>query len=112
MLVGIHKDQYGKFCSFLQKYEEIMDYNKIDHTRLDVSNTDFWEIVKKLDLFIFRWRHIDDHHQMAKTIIPIIEKEHNFYVFAKMEKYPHLLIFLIYSPPNDELSYTNLYPYI
>jgi len=84
MLVGIHKDQYGKFCSFLQKYEEILDYNKIDHTRLDASDTDFWEMAKKLDLFIFRWRHIDDHHQMAKTIIPIIEKELGINCFPNM----------------------------
>jgi glutathione synthase/RimK-type ligase-like ATP-grasp enzyme len=75
MLVGIHKDQYGKFCPFLQKYEEILDYNKIDHIRLDANEPDFWEKVAKLDLFIFRWKHIDDHHQMAKTIIPIVEKQ-------------------------------------
>jgi len=84
MLVGIHKDQYGKFCPFLQKYEEILDYNNIEHIRLDASDEDFWEKVKKLDLFIFRWTHIDDHHQMAKTIIPIVEKQMGIKCFPNL----------------------------
>ncbi|MHA1381324.1 MAG: ATP-grasp domain-containing protein [Candidatus Helarchaeota archaeon] len=89
MLVGIHKDQYGKFCSFLQKYEEILDLNKIDHIRLDASDINFWDKVKKLDLFIFRWIHIDDHHQLAKTIIPIIEKELKVNCFPNMNSCWH-----------------------
>jgi len=84
MLVGIHKDQYGKFCPFLQKYEEILDYNNIEHIRLDASEPDFWDKVKKLDLFIFRWKHIDDHHQMAKTIIPIVEKQMGIKCFPNL----------------------------
>jgi len=84
MLVGIHKDQYGKFCPFLQKYEEILDYNNIEHIRLDANEPDFWEKVAKLDLFIFRWTHIDDHHQMAKTIIPIVEKQMGIKCFPNL----------------------------
>ncbi|MCD4698878.1 MAG: hypothetical protein K8S16_21815 [Bacteroidales bacterium] len=75
MLVGIHKDQYGKFCPFLQKYEEILDYNNIKHIRLDASDLDFWGKVKKLDLFIFRWSQTDWPKQLAHTIFPIIENE-------------------------------------
>lgn len=84
MLVGIHKDRYGKFCPFLQKYEEILDYNNIEHIRLDANEPDFWEKVAKLDLFIFRWTHIDDHHQMAKTIIPIVEKQMGIKCFPNL----------------------------
>jgi hypothetical protein len=36
---------------------------------------DFWEKVRELDLFIYRWSQIDDHHQIARSIIPIVEKE-------------------------------------
>ena len=75
MLVGIHKDQYGKFCPFLQKYEEILDYNNIAHVRLDASESDLWKKVSKLDLFIFRWAHFDWPKQLANTILPIIENE-------------------------------------
>lgn len=75
MLVGIHIDQYGKFCPFLQKYEDILDYNGIDHVRLDANDWDFWDKLKKLDLFIFRWSHTDWPKQLAHTIFPIIENE-------------------------------------
>lgn len=85
MLVGIHKDPYGKFCQFLKKYENILHYNGIDHVRLEVSQTDFWEQVSKLDLFIFRWRQIDDHHQVARSILPIIEKQMGIKCFPNME---------------------------
>ncbi|MHA1381062.1 MAG: hypothetical protein ACTSRG_22065 [Candidatus Helarchaeota archaeon] len=85
MLVGIHKDPYGKFCEFLERYEDILNFNGIEHIRLDTSQPDFWEQIAKLDLFIFRWRHIDDHHQMAKTIIPIIEKEIGVKCFPNMQ---------------------------
>jgi glutathione synthase/RimK-type ligase-like ATP-grasp enzyme len=72
MVVGIHKDRYGKFCRFLERYEEILDANGIEHVRLDCSDIDFWEKVAHLDLFIFRWQQIDDDHQLAKTILPVI----------------------------------------
>ena len=75
MLVGIHVDQYEKFSPFLQKYEEILDYNNVEHIRLDASDADFWEEVKKLDLFIFRWTQTDWPMQLAHTILPIIENE-------------------------------------
>lgn len=75
MLVGIHKDQYGKFCPFLQKYEKFLDYNNIEHIRLDASDPDFWDKVKKLYLFIFRWAQTDWPKQLAHTILPIIENE-------------------------------------
>ena len=81
MLVGIHKDQYGKFCPFLKKYEEILGYNNIGHIRLDASDDDFWEKVKKLDLFIFRWTQTDWLKQLAHTILPIIENEMNIKCF-------------------------------
>ena len=75
MLVGIHKDQYCKFCKFLTRYEIILDYNGINHIRLDASESDFWKKVSKLDLFIFRWAHFDWPKQLAHTILPIIENE-------------------------------------
>jgi len=75
MLVGIHKDTYGKFCGFLQKYEAILDYNGIDIVRLEACQSDFWHIVNKLDLFIYRWRQTDDNRQIAFSILPIIEKK-------------------------------------
>jgi glutathione synthase/RimK-type ligase-like ATP-grasp enzyme len=73
MLVGIHKCPYGRFSKFLERYENILDHNGIDHIRLDVCQPNFWELILKLDLFIFRWLHLSDNYQIAKTILPIIE---------------------------------------
>lgn len=84
MLIGIHNDLYGKFCPFLQRYETIMDHNGIQHVRLDASRRDFWETVGTLDMFIFRWLHWHDHHQMAKTILPIVESEMRVKCFPNM----------------------------
>jgi glutathione synthase/RimK-type ligase-like ATP-grasp enzyme len=84
MLVGIHNDSYGRFNDYLRKYEMVLDYNGIGHIRLDASNPDFWEQVAGLDLFIFRWRHIDDHRQLALTLIPIIEHEMGINCFPNM----------------------------
>lgn len=59
----------------LKVYETICDHNGIDYVRLDASQPDFWEQVSKLDLFIYRWAHVDNDHQLAKTILPVIENE-------------------------------------
>jgi glutathione synthase/RimK-type ligase-like ATP-grasp enzyme len=75
MLVGIHKDPFGQFCTFLQVYEQILSFNGIDSVRLEASEPGFWEMVSKLNLFIFRWRQFDDQHYKAKTILQILENE-------------------------------------
>lgn len=74
--VGIHVDQYGKFCEYLVRYETILDYNNIRHIRLDVSDNNFWDLVKDLDLFIFRWQHSDWYRELAHSILPIIEQNY------------------------------------
>jgi len=75
MLVGLHTNLHGRTGRALKGYESVLDFNGIDHIRLNINDTDFWDKVAKLDLFVFRWSQIDDHHQLAKTIIPIIENE-------------------------------------
>ena len=75
MLVGIHKDQYGGFSELLIKFEKILTFNNIKSIRLEASQPDFWEIVKRLDLFIFIWKHYDYYKGLAKAILPVIEKD-------------------------------------
>jgi glutathione synthase/RimK-type ligase-like ATP-grasp enzyme len=75
VLIGIHADRYGRFYDFMERYEHVLDFNNIEHIRLDVNQHNFWEKVAQLDLFIFRWRHSDHHHHLAHTILPIIEKD-------------------------------------
>jgi glutathione synthase/RimK-type ligase-like ATP-grasp enzyme len=76
MLVGIHKDPYGKFSEYLEKFEKVLDFNDIKHIRLDSSQEDFWDIIPKLDLFIYHFSHTDDYRESAETILPIIENQY------------------------------------
>jgi len=85
MLVGIHKELYGKFSRTLEIYEEILKFNKINSTRVDLNDLEFWNNIRKLDLFIFRWSQYDDYHQQVKTILPIIENEMNINCFPNMD---------------------------
>lgn len=84
MLVGIHKDPFGRFSAFLERYEKILDFNGVAHIRLDASQPDFWERVSELNLFIFRWRQYDDERQMAKAILPIVEREMHIKCFPDL----------------------------
>ena len=74
MKVGIHRGRYGRISRFVELYIKILKHNKIDHIVLDANEKFFWNVVKDLDLFIYRWLHYHDEHQLAKTIIPILEK--------------------------------------
>jgi glutathione synthase/RimK-type ligase-like ATP-grasp enzyme len=82
MLVGIHKAEYGKngFERF-QKYREILKYNGIEYIDLFIDQPDFWEIVKKCDLFIYRYSHIDVQRQIADDILPILEEHYKVKCF-------------------------------
>lgn len=73
MIVGIHKELYGKFSRSLEIYEEILSFNNIDHIRMDSSDINFFDQLRNVQYFIFRWTQYDDYHQQAKTILPIIE---------------------------------------
>lgn len=75
MLVGIHKDFFRGYVPYVRRFEAILDYNGIEHVRLDASQSDFWDQVARLDLFIYWWGHDYNERQIAMTIIPVIEKE-------------------------------------
>lgn len=84
MIVGIHKGVNGKFHEHMERYETILDFNGIRHMRLDVGQPGFWEQVAEVDLFIFRWDLVDSSKQMARTIIPVVEKEMGIKCFPDM----------------------------
>jgi glutathione synthase/RimK-type ligase-like ATP-grasp enzyme len=81
MLVGIHTGKYGKWPLEFKVYEDILDYNNIDYVRLDVNDPDFWETVKKLDLFLYVFHNTTDMKELARTIMPVIEKYMNIKCF-------------------------------
>ena len=89
LLIGLHKDQLGRFDPYLQISERILTHNNIKHLRLEASQPDFWEIVARLDLIIFHWVYIDRDQQMAETLIPILEKEMGIKCFPNWSTFWH-----------------------
>lgn len=89
LLVGLHKDQYGRFDPYLQIYEKILDYNGIKNVRVEASQPGFWEIVSGLDLIIFHWVYIDRDQQMADALMPVIEKEMGICCFPDWNTFWH-----------------------
>lgn len=81
MKVGIHKDIYSEDNFFVRKYEEILKFNNIECVWMDINDSSFWNEIKTLDLFIYRWRHYDQDRNIARTILPIIEKDIKIKVF-------------------------------
>lgn len=89
MIVGIHTDLDGKFCNWIRRFEIVLNENNINTIRLDINQEDFWEQVKNLDYFIFRFQNIDSHHQVARTILPIIENQLKIKVFPNQKTWWH-----------------------
>jgi len=86
MKVGLYKQHLGGLHKgYLEKYEQILDFNGIDCIWLEASKPDFWEQVSDLDLFIFQWEHYDTPKQVAGSIIPIIQYEMNIPCFPSWE---------------------------
>ena len=79
--VGIHKSWHKKIDPELKVYKDILIYNDIEYCELDSSDLDFWKNIREINFFIFKWGHIDHHHQLAKTILPIIENDYKIKCF-------------------------------
>lgn len=73
MRVGIHKAIQEKDSPILKIYRQILEANNIEYIDLDCNDLLFWEKVKTVDHFIWRWAHHHDDHQQAKSILPVIE---------------------------------------
>lgn len=77
LTVGIHSEPTGMFPDSLKRYEKILGFNNIEAIRLCSSHPNFWEQIKKIDLFIFHWGQWDVQRQVARAILPIVENEFN-----------------------------------
>lgn len=83
MIVGINNTWPHLPDPLSNVYREILKVNGIQYINLDVSNPSFWEDIRKVDYFIYRWAHTDYHHQLARTVIPIVEQ------FYKIPAFPN-----------------------
>ncbi len=76
MRVAIHPNMRKMLLSYSSHRDiDILKYNGIDFIILDVNSNSFWQDVKTCDRFIFRWNQYDYPSQIAKNILPIIEKD-------------------------------------
>ena len=73
MVIGIYADPDKAIREDLDRYEQILDFNGINHITLDVSKPDFWSELRRLDLFIFHWGGTVRQHQLAPTILHMVE---------------------------------------
>lgn len=73
ILVGIHRAIHDKIDSELEVYKNILKYNNIPFIDLDSSELDFWDKVKHITHFIYKWSHAHSDHQIANALIPIIQ---------------------------------------
>jgi len=71
--VAFYKNRLKPNDSEIQIYLDILDYNKIPYVLLDNSDPDFWKKLEGVDVFIFKWGHDHHSHQIAHTILPVIE---------------------------------------
>ena len=79
MRIGIYdlKDPNGQDLAVQKAYEQILAHNGIPSVRLRVEQPDFWKQVRSLSLFIMRFNQHDSDLQLARDILPVIEREHD-----------------------------------
>lgn len=77
MIVGIYdlKDPNNRDLPSQLAYERILAYNHIESVRLHADQPDFWEQVKQLDLFILRMKQYDSDLQLARDLLPVIDRQ-------------------------------------
>lgn len=85
MKIGILKGQFGQINGFSKQFANILSTNGIDHVFLDVNQVDFWEQVSELTALIYRWNIYDYDRQVAKAILPVIERDYNVSVFPNQK---------------------------
>lgn len=74
MLVGIHVHRRGEISPFSLKYIRILEFNGISWIKVDINELNTLEILKTCSHFIFNWGGSPDHSQIARSIMPVIEK--------------------------------------
>ena len=71
--IALHVGADGTLPEYMKTYTAILDKNAIEYVIVDSSEPCFWESIKTVDIFIYRWAQYDHERQVANTILPIIE---------------------------------------
>lgn len=73
-VVGILRRNRFAVDAEIKIYKDILDFNGIKNIPLDINQRDFWDNIKEIDFLIFKWGHDHHNHQIAATILPVIEQ--------------------------------------
>jgi len=78
MKVGIYelKDPNGRDLAVQKAYEQILAHNRIPCVRLRIEQSDFWNQIRSLSLFIMRCSQHDSNMQQSRDILPVVEKDY------------------------------------
>ena len=80
-VIGIHEGVNRSFPDSFLRYEKILEHNSVSHIRLNCNNADFWKKIKEINCFIFSFFHLDSEFQVARSILPILEREYGIQCF-------------------------------
>ncbi|MFH1114223.1 MAG: hypothetical protein V1792_09905 [Pseudomonadota bacterium] len=83
------KDHNGRELGFNRSYETILEFNKIPHCRLNVSDRDFWKKIASLTLFIMRAINQDSHHLIGRDLLPVVESHYGINCYPDQKTYWH-----------------------
>lgn len=75
MNIGFLERFPGKIDEVMEVYFRILEHNGIPYQRMLLADPLFWEKVRDLDVFIYKWGHQDKYRQIAETILPLIESQ-------------------------------------
>jgi glutathione synthase/RimK-type ligase-like ATP-grasp enzyme len=73
MKVGFIKDKYAEKNNYIKLYQQVLRYNNIESSIIDINSISFFSEVDKVDVIVFRWGHYDSDRQIAHTLLPVIE---------------------------------------
>jgi glutathione synthase/RimK-type ligase-like ATP-grasp enzyme len=73
MKVGIYDVFEGEEMPHQKIYEQILSYNSISYTFLNINDDDFWLKLKDTDILMYKWRNNDNHHLLANILRPVLE---------------------------------------
>lgn len=74
-MVAIYSTGFNGIDPFVRRFEQILKFNQIEYVRVSIDDMNFWKTLDQFDLFIYRWEFSDYDKQLAKTILPIIERK-------------------------------------
>ncbi len=72
-IIGLHENLKGSVTPLQKRFLQILSFNGYQVSQTNCNRSDFWETVSDLNYFIYNWDYPDSEHQIAESILPVIE---------------------------------------